>query len=80
MMDEYLHSKLIEPINSLPFSSRTQRLLVRHGGQTVADLLSLHERDILDIAGVGPGTLVEIRSVMQDYLLPLGMCALFYWH
>lgn len=67
MLDEHLHSKLIESVDSLPLSTRTLNLLARNGIQTIVDMLCLQQDDLSKM-GVGSSTMAKIKSVTQEYL------------
>lgn len=67
-LNKNLLSELTCSIDVLHFSSRTDNLLKQNGIWRVTALLSLQERDYLDMRGVGPNTITEVETVKQEFL------------
>jgi DNA-directed RNA polymerase subunit alpha len=70
---EELDSKLSKPIEELDLSVRASNCLQNQGVKTLADLVKLTERDMLQIRNLGKTSLKEIKKKLADIGLALGM-------
>jgi len=70
---EELDVKLTKPIEELDLSVRASNCLQNQGVKTLADLVRLTERNMLQIRNLGKTSLKEIKKKLADIGLALGM-------
>lgn len=69
-----LHQKLALPIAELDLSTRAARCLVKLKVQTIKDLVSYNEQDMLKIPNFGKTSLKEVKKKLSELMgLTLGM-------
>jgi len=72
-VDEELIRKLTMPINELDLSVRASNCLESARIQTVADLVTKSDADLLKVRSFGRTSLREVKKKLQDINLDLGM-------
>ena len=72
-VDEELATKLAVPIESLELTVRSSNCLESNNIQTVGELVSMTEADLLKIRSFGKTSLREVRRKLADLSLSLGM-------
>ncbi len=72
-VDEELAAKLDMPIESLELTVRSSNCLESNNIQTVGELVSMSEADLLKIRSFGKTSLREVRRKLADLGLSLGM-------
>lgn len=72
-VDEELAAKLAMPIESLDLTVRSSNCLESNNIQTVGQLVSMSEADLLKIRSFGKTSLREVRRKLTDLGLTLGM-------
>jgi DNA-directed RNA polymerase subunit alpha len=70
---EEVESKLSKPIEELDLSVRASNCLENQGIKTLADLVKMSEREMLQIRNLGKTSLKEIKKKLADIGLSLGM-------
>lgn len=59
--------------DTLPFTIKVANIIRAQGADTIGDLVSLKETDLLKMNGMGKGSLNEVKLVLSDIGLRLGM-------
>ena len=54
------------------FSTRERSLLIKHKINTIKELATYTESELAGLPGVGATTIKHIKSIMEDYGIPLG--------